>query len=466
MRPATQRVVYIIAGEASGDAIGAKLIRALQTKEPSVTFRGVGGPQMTKQGRFASLFPMKELSFMGLTEVLPKLWSTLGHLHAVAKDIHACAPDAVVTIDSKGFTFRVLRTLSAQGLLYHVLRVVDKLDVASVRRKAAVVHYVAPSTWAYNHKFKHMEATATGLSRLMDHMLVLLPFEALLFQPRAEARPVVTFVGHPALEDFGDVHRLFETALPTHDASSVELLPPSPWLPYDAHAARKTQAILATIAAERAQLKAPTWTICALVGSRENEVLQTISLVRQAIELHAQARAAPIHVVFPTISAVAPLVRAHLADWSIPCTVHVTDDASKKRSLFQQSHAAIAVSGTVVLEAALAGLPTVVIYRANRVTEVLARSLARVQHVSLPNIMSSRTLMPEVLFSECTPINIAAALTRLCAKPPNAVPLSQVFGSLLRWDVDPHVRPCRASEVAATVVLAEMDRKRDAVTGR
>ncbi|KDO32559.1 lipid-A-disaccharide synthetase [Saprolegnia parasitica CBS 223.65] len=422
MRPTAKRVVYIVAGEASGDAIGAKLIRALQTKEPSVTFRGVGGPQMTEQGRFASLFPMKELSFMGLTEVLPKIWSTLGHLRAVVKDIHACAPDAVVTIDSKGFTFRVLRILSAQGLLYHALSHVEKIDVASVRRKAAVVHYVAPSTWAYTHKFKHMEATANGLSRLMDHMLVLLPFEAPLFQPRTMTRPVVTFVGHPALEDFGDVHHLFEMTVPTLDASSDDtaLLPSSPWLPYDAYAARKTQAILATLAAERAQPKAATWTIVALVGSRENEVLQTISLVRQAIELYsAQARNAPIHVVFPTISAVAPLVHAHLADWSMPFTVHVTDDASKKRSLFQQSHVAIAVSGTVVLEAALAGLPTVVIYRANRVTELLARFLARVQHVSLPNIMSSRTLMPEVLFSECTPINIAAALT-YCAVALNA----------------------------------------------
>ncbi|OQR98216.1 lipid-A-disaccharide synthase [Achlya hypogyna] len=418
IRNAGNRVVYVVAGEASGDAIGSKLIRALQRQAPGCTFRGVGGPQMTRQGQFQSLFPMHELSFMGLTEVIPKLWKTLGHLRAVAADIRACQPDAVITIDSKGFTFRLLRILNGRGWLYHGLRLLGDVDATPVRASTTLVHYVAPSTWAYTHKYKKVAATAAGLASLFDHMLVLLPFEAPLFQPTGDTRTCVTFVGHPALEDFGDAHALFRS----HDEQNVPAawqaafaasrLGPSEWLPAVASPALQAHAVHRCLAAEgqRAPDEAP-WTICALVGSRENEVRQTVAVVRAAIDLYTRQLSRPeVRVLFPTISAVAPLLERELSGWAVPHEIHVADDARSKQALYQASNVAVAVSGTVVLETTLAVLPTVVVYRANRLTEVAASALARVRHVSLPNILAARELVPEVLFSRCTPTNVAAAL--------------------------------------------------------
>ena len=173
-------LIYLVAGEQSGDALGGRLITALRAARPDLQFAGVGGPQMAAAG-LASLFPIHELAVMGLLEVLPRLRRIAGLLRQTEADIRARRPDVVVTIDSPGFTLRLLHRVRDSGL----------------RR----VHYVAPQVWAWREgRVKHYPG-------LWDRLLCLLPFEPAFFARHGlEAR----FVGHPVIEsgvDSGDSTR-------------------------------------------------------------------------------------------------------------------------------------------------------------------------------------------------------------------------------------------------------------------
>ena len=107
-------LIYLIAGEASGDVLGSRLMRAIAAQRPDVRFAGIGGDEMARSG-LTSLFPIRELALMGLVEVLPKLRRLRARLAQTTADIAARRPDVVVTIDSPGFTLRVLRADRAAG---------------------------------------------------------------------------------------------------------------------------------------------------------------------------------------------------------------------------------------------------------------------------------------------------------------------------------------------------------------
>ena len=173
-------LVYVIAGEASGDVLGARLISALRARRPGLEFAGIGGPAMAAQG-VESLFPMHELALMGLLEVLPKIFHLRARIEQTVADISARRPDVVITIDSPGFTLRVLRKIQHLGL------------------KRA--HYVAPQAWAWKEK------RVEKFPGLWDRLLCLLPFEPAFFARHGLRGD---FVGHPVLEsgaDTGDAAR-------------------------------------------------------------------------------------------------------------------------------------------------------------------------------------------------------------------------------------------------------------------
>ena len=185
--------IFIIAGEASGDVLGARLMSALRAGHEDVKFTGIGGARMAEAG-LASNFPMQELAVMGLAEILPRIFALKRRISQTIAAIKASRPDIVVTIDSPGFCLRVLRGI----------------DGAGIKR----VHYVAPQVWAWRQdRVKHYPG-------LWDELLCLLPFEPDFFAPHG-LNPV--FVGHPVLEsgaDKGDsarfaaVHNLKAEAVP------------------------------------------------------------------------------------------------------------------------------------------------------------------------------------------------------------------------------------------------------------
>jgi lipid-A-disaccharide synthase len=165
--------IYLIAGEASGDLLGAHLMRALKAQSPQVQFYGIGGERMQAEG-LTSLFDYQELSLFGFFEILPYVLNIFARVNAAVEDIGAKKPDMVITIDVPGFS----------------LRVVERLR--KLQFPAKFVHYVAPTVWAYKPQ------RAELCARLFDHMLVLLPFEPPYFEKVGLA---TTFVGHPVVAE-------------------------------------------------------------------------------------------------------------------------------------------------------------------------------------------------------------------------------------------------------------------------
>jgi lipid-A-disaccharide synthase len=177
-------LVYLVAGEASGDILGARLMAALRRHRPDLEFAGVGGERMAEQG-LQSLFPMRELSLMGLFEVLPRLRRLAGRMDQAEADILGRRPAVLVTIDAPSFTLRLAGRVRPRGI--------------------RVVHYVAPQVWAWR------PGRVRKIATRVDRILALLPFEAPFFE--AAGIPV-RFVGHPVLEsgaDAGDAARFRAT---------------------------------------------------------------------------------------------------------------------------------------------------------------------------------------------------------------------------------------------------------------
>ncbi|MBU6449351.1 MAG: lipid-A-disaccharide synthase [Rhodospirillales bacterium] len=192
--------IFIIAGEASGDVLGLRLMQALRAQNAGVKFSGIGGARMAEAG-LTSLFPMQELALMGLAEILPKVLHLKRRLAQTIEAIRIQKPDILLTIDSPGFTLRVLKAIGNTG--------------------PKRVHYVAPQVWAWRQeRVKHFPG-------LWDELLCLLPFEPDFFSPYG-LHPV--FTGHPVLEsgaDKGDAIRFHATHGLSPDAVPLVLMPGS-----------------------------------------------------------------------------------------------------------------------------------------------------------------------------------------------------------------------------------------------
>jgi lipid-A-disaccharide synthase len=336
--------VFLIAGEPSGDRLGAALMTGLQTLRPDVAMRGIGGPEMEACG-LSSLFPMSDLSVMGLAEVLPRLPALLRRRDEAARAVVSMAPDALVTIDSPDFC----------------LRVAARARAASPRLK--VVHYVAPSVWAWR------PGRAARMARSVDHVLALLPFEP----PYMEAAGMgCDFVGHPVAEEplaSPEDSARFRAALPGPDAAPVVLVLP---------------------------------------GSRSGEVARLGRTFGEALNaLPSDARA-----VVPTVPHVSRQVRDAVARWPRSATVV---EGSEKQAAFAAADVALAASGTVSLELAANAVPMVIAYDMNWLSRKLLARMLRVDTVTLVNLVSETRAVPEFLGDQCRPGPIGAALARLLA---------------------------------------------------
>ncbi|HHY02543.1 MAG TPA: lipid-A-disaccharide synthase [Paracoccus sp.] len=164
---------FLIAGEPSGDRLGGALIAGLRELDPALEVAGIGGESMAAQG-LASLFPMSELSLMGIWEILPKYRALKRRIAQTAQAVVAAAPDVLITIDSPDFGLRVARLVRAAA--------------PGIR----TVHYVAPSVWAWR------PGRAAKMAEVVDHVLAILPFEPPLMHTAGMS---CDFVGHPVVAE-------------------------------------------------------------------------------------------------------------------------------------------------------------------------------------------------------------------------------------------------------------------------
>ena len=387
-------LIFLVAGEASGDNLAGRLMAALKRKTGErVRFAGVGGPAMVREG-LDSLFPMGELSLMGLAEILPHLPRIRRRLRQTVAEIERLAPDAVVTVDSPEFAFRVARRIGHLGV--------------------PRVHYVAPHVWAWRPR------RARKLAHCLDHLLALLPFEPRFFE--GSGLPC-SFVGHPVLEagaERGDGAAFRARHGIAPDATVVSVLP----------------------------------------GSRHTEVRRLLPVFAQAVRLLGRNRPG-LTVAVATVEAVRDEVTAAVRAWPMP-TIVVTEPA-EKYDAFAASRAAVAKSGTVTLELALAGVPMVVCYKVSPVTAFLARRLVSVDHVALVNLLADRQVAPELLQAACTPQAIVEAVEPLLTdEAERAAQLSGFRDVVARLG---GVSPA-PSERAAEVVLEVIQRRNTAESRR
>ncbi|WP_158045659.1 lipid-A-disaccharide synthase [Skermanella pratensis] len=384
-------LIFLIAGEPSGDLLGARLMAALKRRAGGpVRFAGIGGERMIAEG-LDTLFPLHELSLMGIAELVPKLPNLIRRLAQTAAEIRRRRPDVVVTIDAPDFCFRIAKRLKGQGIPF--------------------VHYVAPSVWAWR------PGRARKVARVLDHLLALLPFEPPYFE--REGLPC-TFVGHPIVEGgaaSGDGAR-FRTA----------------------HGIAPTDRLLTV-----------------LPGSRRSEIGRLLHDFRETIARLA-LRYPDLVVAVPTVPHVRDSVASEISCWPVR-TILVEGDQDKYDA-FAASEAALAASGTVALELALARLPAVIAYRMHPVTIGLYRRFIRVKYANLVNIMLDRMLVPELLQENCTPENLDAAITKLLDDPAARREQQDGVAEVARWLGLGGPPP---SERAADVVLAVVKGRNGAV---
>ncbi|MFP9229874.1 lipid-A-disaccharide synthase [Pectobacterium cacticida] len=375
-RPLT---IGLVAGETSGDILGAGLIRALKERVPDARFVGVAGPRMQAEG-CESWYEMEELAVMGIVEVLERLPRLLKIRRDLTRRFSELQPDVFVGIDAPDFNITLEGNLKRRGI--------------------HTIHYVSPSVWAWRQKrvFK--------IGRATDLVLAFLPFEKAFYD---RFNVPCRFIGHTMAD-----------AMPLHP---------------DKLAARAALGI------------APDTPCLALLpGSRGAEVEMLSADFLQAAAL-LRERFPDLQIVVPLVNSkrreqfeqiknsVAPDLRVHLLD-------------GRAREAMLASDAALLASGTAALECMLAKCPMVVGYRMKPFTFWLAKRLVKTPWVSLPNLLSGRELVTELLQTDCTPDKLAAALLPLFTDREKTAELLATFA-----DLHQQIR-CNADEQAAQAVLA------------
>lgn len=340
---------YFIAGEASGDVLGARLMAALKDRHRGmVRFAGIGGSRMQEQG-LELFFSQSELAHFGIFELVQHLPRLLRRIRETVTQVKKLHPAALITIDSPDFCFRVARRLKSEGI--------------------PLIHYVAPSVWVWR------KGRAKKIARFLDHLLALLPFEPPYFTCEGLD---CTFVGHSIVES---------------------------------GAAQGSG--LRYRAKYELDLECPVLTI--LPGSRTSEVARLMPIFRQTVERLADMNPGLV-IAIPAAPGFAQLLREQTRSWALQTIV--TEGDEDKYDAFAASRAALACSGTVSVELALAGVPSVTVYKVNTLTALLFGPFLAGTFANLVNVMHKRMVVPELIQFRCTPRWIAHAIDRLLHDEP------------------------------------------------
>jgi lipid-A-disaccharide synthase len=396
--PATKRPlrVFISAGEHSGDSHGAALAKRLREREPDIVLQGLGGPLMAAAG-VDLVMDFVQHAAMGIIPVLKNLPFFRATLKDTAARLAAEPPDVLVPIDYPGFN----------------LRLAGRARKAGVR----VCYYVSPQVWAWR------PGRIKRIARLVDHMMVLFPFERALYE--AQGVPC-TFVGHPLFDEL----RLRRPS-PDFRAADLNVSPETPL-------------------------------VGLLPGSRRHEVTQNypweLLAARRLHELEPAARfVTPI--AQPDLRPLAEeLVAEHAPD--LPLTL-VDGKAS---DVARVARASVTVSGTATLELLHYECPMVIVYRLGRAQTAIKEAILTTPWIALVNVLAQREICPEFVTHKDPTEEVARHLLGLI-RPGKARKQSLTRLRNLRREVDVKNQHHRAAEAVLEVARAARDERSPGAAG-
>ena len=335
----TSLTIGIVSGEASGDILGAGLMRALKSRHSDIVFEGIGGPQMIDQG-FNSHFPMERLSVMGFVEPFKRLPELLNIRKTIKQHFTDNPPDLFIGIDSPDFTLNIEAHLREQGIL--------------------TAHYVSPSVWVWR------QGRIKLIAKAVDRMLTLLPFEADFYH---QHNVPVTFVGHPLADQF------------TEDDNAL--------------AEQQCEA------RQQFGFGEQDTVVGVLPGSRGGEIKQIgkpfVDTVRWCLHQRSDLK-----FIIPAANEKRMLqLQALIKEHGKGLPIKLVDGQSK--AVMQAADTLLIASGTTALEAMLLKKPMVVAYRFHPATYYLGRWMVNLTFFALPNLLAGEKLVPEVLQRDVRP---------------------------------------------------------------
>ena len=376
--------LFLLAGEASGDRLGAELMRGLRQLKPNVRFRGIAGPEMQSEG-LDSLFDITELSVMGLAEVLPKYFALKRRLDQTVAEVLAWKPDILVTIDSPDFCLRVARAVRAAD--------------PSIR----TCHYVAPSVWAWR------PGRAKKMAAYIDHVLALLPFEPPYMQ--AEGMDC-DFVGHPVAA---------QAAVTSKQIAQFQA-------DFGLDPARRSLVVLP--------------------GSRASEIKRLLPIFCKVVAQPYFAEFQLIFPTLPHLEPLLRAEIDALAQDTVLVTgagLTAADAAEQRLVAYGAATAALAASGTVSLELAAAGTPMVIAYDMGFISRLVIGAMLKIDTVTLVNLVSETRAVPEFIGKDCKAERIAPALQQILDAPDaQAQAIKTTMTRLGRGDPELPYRAARA----------------------
>ncbi|MBY0383163.1 MAG: lipid-A-disaccharide synthase [Xanthobacteraceae bacterium] len=346
----TPKKIFLIATEASGDHLGAALMKELRDRlGAGLVFEGIGGHEMTAQG-LASPFPIGDLAIVGVSAVVKQLPMILRRIREATQAALRADPDVLVIIDSPDFTHRVARR------------------IRKANPSIPIVDYVSPTVWAWR------PGRARAMARYVDHVLALLPFEP--EEHRKLHGPPCTYVGHPLIE-------------------KLDRLRPNP--------------------EEERRRSAKPPVLLLLPGSRRGEIRHHMEVFGDVLTMMNRL-GIEVEAILPTMPHLLESVNAAIAGWTVRPRIVVGEE--EKQRAFRIARAALAKSGTVTLELALAGVPMVTLYRGTAIEAWIARRVVRVPSIILANLVLGENIIPEYHQEECTAERLVPAIRSVLEDTP------------------------------------------------
>jgi len=365
----------IVSGEVSGDILGAGLIRELKKIYPTAKFIGIGGERMIAEG-FDSLFPQDRLAVMGIVEPLKRLPELLSIRKQLYNTFSNENFDCFIGIDSPDFNFTLEKKLKAKGL--------------------AVAHYVSPSVWAWR------QGRIKKIAKAIDLMLTLLPFENKIYD---DNNIPAVFVGHPLADKF--------------------VLKPD---------LKQAKSILYEIVGKNYNATQPL--LACLPGSRSGEIALLGEIFWQAL-LQCQQAMPNLQVIVPAANTLRrQQIEMQLSQYP---TLNLIVIDGHSHEVMAAADTVLLASGTTALEAMLLKKPMVVSYKLKTLSYWIIKALIKVPYVSLPNLLSNKMLVPELLQADATPDNIAQQTLKQLSDSHNRESLVQSFLTIhqtLKADAD------------------------------